>query len=146
MRIYQMACAAGVALVCAGCCTPRHHAPMTVADAMQEVASGLNAFSAQSLEKRSGLLPDEVIVVLNVSDEQTSTAGASVNAAAGTSKLLVDFSRQDSETRANQITIKFRSLLLAEKSTILGTKSPEEIAAIYQGVTNANFLLKAPAR
>ena len=113
---------------------------------MQEVAAGLNAFAAQNLEKRAGLLPDEVIVVLNVSDEQTFSAGAGANAAAGTGRLLVDFSRQDRETRANQITIKFRNLLLADKSTLLGTKSPEEITAIYQGLTNANFLLKAQPR
>jgi len=28
------------------------------------------------------------------------------------------------------------------KSTIVGSKTPEEIAALYQGLTNANFMLK----
>lgn len=146
MMTIRMACAAGLALACAGCFTPQHRAPMTVAAAMQEVAAGLNAFGAQNLEKRAGLLPDEVIVVLNVADEQTISAGATANASAGAGRLLVDFSRQDKETRANQITIKFRNLLLADKTTILGAKSPEEIAVLYQGLTNANFLLKAQPR
>jgi len=115
---------------------------MTVDAAMQQVAAGLNAFSAMNLDKRSGLMPDEVTVVLNITEARATSGDAQAGVAEGPGKLLVDFSRQRTETRGNQITLKFQNVLLAEKSTIVGSKSPEEIAALYQGLTNANFVLK----
>ncbi len=135
----------GLALVCGGCCAPQSRAPMTVDAAMQQVAAGLNAFSAMNLDKRSGLMPDEVTVVLNVTEEQTTSGEAQVGTTQGPGKLLVDFSRQRTETHGNQITLKFQNVLLAEKSTIVGSKSPDEIAVICQGLTNANFVLKSVA-
>ena len=139
--------AAGLVLVSAGCCAPRNRASMTVETAMQQVAEGLNAFSDLHVDKRSGLMPDEVIVVLNITEAQTTTGDAQAGVAAGSGKLLVDFSREHTETRGNQVTLRFQNVLLAEKSTIAGSKSPEEIAAIYQGLTNGNFMLKvAPPR
>ena len=75
--------AAGLVLVSAGCCAPRNRASMTVETAMQQVAEGLNAFSDLHVDKRSGLMPDEVIVVLNITEAQTTTgdaqAGVGVN-------------------------------------------------------------------
>jgi hypothetical protein len=115
---------------------------MTVDAAMQQVAAGLNAFSAMKLDQRSGLMPDEVTVVLNVTEANATAGDAQAGVAEGPGKLVVDFSRQRTETRGNQITLKFQNVLLAEKSTIVGAKSPEEIAALYQGLTNANFVLK----
>ena len=139
--------ATGLVLVSAGCCTTQRPEPMTVQAAMQQVADGLNVFSALHVDKRSGLMPDEVIVVLNITEAQTTTGDAQAGVAAGPGKLLVDFSREHTETHGNQITLRFQNLLLAEKSTIAGSKSPEEIAALYQGLTNSNFMLKvAPPR
>lgn len=138
----MLVCAASLMLVCAGCCAPRNRAPMTVDAAMQQVAAGLNAFSAMNLNQRSGLMPDEVTVVLNVTEADSASGDAQAGVTEGPGKLLVDFSRQRTEARGNQITLKFQNVLLAEKSTIVGSKSPEEIAALYQGLTNANFVLK----
>ena len=147
MRTSGVMCMVGLALASAGCCAPRNRAPLTVEAAMQQVAAGLNAFSAVNMDKRGGLLPDEVIVVLNVTETKTTSGDAQAGVAEGPGKLLVDFSRQRTETSGNQITLKFQNVLLAEKATIVGSKSPEEIAALYQGLTNANFMLKvAPPR
>ena len=115
---------------------------MTVESAMQQVATGLNAFSAANMDKRSGLLPEEVTVVLNVTEASSTSGEAQAGLAEGPRKLMVDFSRQQSETHGNQITLKFQNVLLVEKSTIVGSKSPEEIATLVQGLTNANFMLK----
>ena len=137
-------CAAGLALVCAGCCAPRNCAPMTVETAMQQVAAGLNAFSAMPLDRRSGLMPAEITVVLNVSETQTRSAeaGGTLAAAANAPKLTVDFSRQNAETHGNTITLKFQNLLLADKTTLAGTKSPDELLALFNTLTNAGFAVK----
>ena len=135
-------CAAGLALMCAGCCSPKNCAPMTVDAARQQVAAGLNAFSAMNMDQHSGLMPDEVTVVLNITEADTTSGDVQAGLAEGHGKLLVDFSRQHAETRGNQITLKFQNVLLAEKSSIVGSKTPEEIAALYRGLTNANFMLK----
>ena len=132
----------GLALVCAGCCSTPKREPLTVDAAMRQVAEGLNAFSAMPMDKRSGLLPDEVTVVLNVTEARTTGIDAQAGATEGPGKLVVDFSRQHTETRGNQITLKFQNVLLAEKSSIVGSKTPEEIAALCQGLTNQNFVLK----
>jgi hypothetical protein len=116
---------------------------MTVETAMQQVADGLNAFSAMSLDKRSGLMPDEVTVVLNITEARSSSGGGQAGVADGPAKLMVDFSHQRAETRGNQITLKFQNVLLAEKNTIAGSRTPEEIAALVQGLTNSNFMLKS---
>lgn len=142
----MLLCFTGLVLVCGGCCAPQSRAPMTVDAAMQQVAAGLNAFSAMNLDKRSGLMPDEVTVVLNVTEAKTTSGDAQAGVTEGPGKLLVDFSHQRTETHGNQITLKFQNVLLAEKSTIVGSKSPEEIAALYQGLTNANFVLKIAPR
>ena len=139
----MMAGIVGVALVCAGCCSTPKQDPMTVDAAMRQVAEGLNAFAAMPLEKRSGLLPDEVTVVLNVTEARTTGIDAQAGATEGPGKLVVDFSRQHTETRGNQITLKFQNVLLAEKSTIVGSKTPEEIADLCRGLTNQNFVLKS---
>ena len=137
---------AGVAMVCAGCCSaPQARAPMTVQAAMQQVAEGLNAFAAMPVDKRSGLMPEEVTVVLNVTQERTTTGEAQAGLTEGPAKLMVDFSQQHTQSSGNQITLKFQNLLLAEKNTIAGSKSPEELAALCQGLTNANFMLKVAA-
>ena len=115
-------CAAGLALVCAGCCSPQNRAPMTVDAAMQQVAAGLNAFSAMKLDQRSGLMPDEVTVVLNVTEANATAGDAQAGVAEGPGKLVVDFSRQRTETRGNQITLKFQNVLLAEKNTIMASR------------------------
>ena len=138
----MLICAATTAVMCAGCCSTRPPAPMTVDAAMQQVAAGLNAFSAMNLDKRSGLMPDEVTIVLNLTEEKSTSAEAQGTLAQGPGKLMVDFSHQVTETRGNQITLKFQNVLLAEKSSIVGSKSPEEIAAMMQGLTNQNFMLK----
>ena len=135
-------CVVGVALVCAGCCSTPKREPLTMDAAMRQVAEGLNAFSAMPLDKRSGLMPDEVTVVLNVTEARTTSADAQAGVAEGPGKLVVDFSRQRTETHGNQITLKFQNVLLAEKSSIVGSKTPEEIAALCQGLTNQNFVLK----
>ena len=141
-------CFIALALVSAGCCSTHRPEPMTVQAAIQQVADGLNAFSAMNLEKRSGLMPDEVTVVLNITEARGSSAGGQAGVTDGPAKLMVDFSRQRTETRGNQITFKLQNVLLAEKNSIVGSKTPEEIAAMLQGVTNANFVLKVapPAR
>ena len=140
-------CAAGLAVVCTGCCSAPKPAPLTVASAMRQVAEGLNAFSSLPLEKRSGLMPDEVTVVLNLTESQQTSGEAQAGLTDGPGKLMVDFSRQQSETRGNQITLKFQNVLLAEKNSIVGSKTPEELAAMLQAVTNQNFMLKvAPPR
>ena len=132
----------GLAVVGAGCCSAPKPAPLTVASAMQQVAEGLNAFSSMPLEKRSGLMPDEVTVVLNLTESQQTSCEAQAGLTDGPGKLMVDFSRQQTETRGNQITIKFQNVLLAEKNSIVGSKTPEELAAMLQSVTNQSFMLK----
>jgi hypothetical protein len=107
------------------------------------VAGGLNAFSGMDLDKRSGLMPAEITVVLHVTEDRTRSGGAQAGAAAGAGKLMVDFSAQETETRGNQIAFKFQNVLLAEKNSILGAKSPDEIAALLHALTNQNFLLKS---
>jgi len=135
---------AGVLLVCAGCSAPRARAPVTVDAAMRQVAEGLNAFSAMNLDGRSGLIPEEVTVVLNVTRAEQTEVGAQAGASVDAGKLLVDFSHERTETRGNQITLKFQNILLAEKSSVVGSKSPEEIAALVAALTNAHFVLKTP--
>ena len=61
---------------------------------------------------------------------------------AGAPKLTVDFSRQNVETHGNTITLKFQNLLLADKTTLAGTKSPEELLALFNTLTNAGFVVK----
>jgi hypothetical protein len=132
----------GVALVCAGCCSSHPRSELTVQEAMRQVAEGLNAFSAAKLDQRSGLMPEEVTVVLNLTEARSRSGGAQAGVADGPAKLLVDFSQQRTETRGNQITFKFQNVLLAEKNAIVGSKSPDEIASLLQGITNQNFVLK----
>lgn len=142
----MLLCVAGVALAGAGCCTThRPEKSLTVQAAMQQVADGLNAFSAVKLDQRTGLMPDEVIVVLNVTEARTAGGGGQVGVTDGPAKLMVDFSRQHTETRGNQITLKFQNVLLAEKNSIVGSKTPDEITALLQGITNQNFVLKGVA-
>ena len=141
----MLVCVAGVTLVCAGCCSAPKPAPMSMSAAVRQVAEGLNAFSAMPLEKRSGLMPDEVTVVLNITNTKETSFDVQGNLVEGPGKLMVDFSHQDAETRGNQITLKFQNVLLAEKSSIVGSKSPDEIATLLQGVTNQNFMLKVTA-
>jgi len=135
---------AGLALACAGCCTHPDRATMTVDAAMRQVAGGLNAFVAMPLDKRTGLVPDEVTVVLNVTRTTDSTAGVNGGLAVDPGKLVVDFSRRDSETQGNQITLKFSNLLLANKSTLAGSLTPAQIDDLIRGLTNAGFIVKSP--
>ena len=147
MRLLLLASLAGFSLLASGCCTPKPSPSLTVDEALKQVAAGLNAFSAMPLDRRSGLMPDEVTVVLNVTEARTSSAEAGVTAAASASvpKLMVDFSRQDAETRGNTITLKFQNILLADKSTLAGAKSPDELLALINAFTNAGFVVKLPA-
>ena len=137
-------CFIALALVSAGCCSTHRPEPMTVQAAIQQVADGLNAFSAMPLDRRSGLMPAEITVVLNVSETQTRSAeaGGTLAAAANAPKLTVDFSRQNAETHGNTITLKFQNLLLADKTTLAGTKSPDELLALFNTLTNAGFAVK----
>ena len=77
----MLVCVAGLAFVCAGCCTARRQEPVTVAVAMQQVADGLNAFSAMKLDQRSGLMPDEVTVVLNITEAKATSGDAQAGVA-----------------------------------------------------------------
>lgn len=130
----------------AGCCTPKKPKALAVDEAMRQVAQGLNAFSAMPLDRRSGLVPADVTVVLNVTEARTDTTEGGVTAAAtAVPKLMVDFSRQTTETHGNQITLKFTNLLLADKTTLAGTKSPDELMALFGALTNAGFVVKMPA-
>ena len=135
---------AGLALACAGCCTPRDRDPMTVDAAMRQVAGGLNAFAAMPLDKRTGLVPDQVTVVLNVTRTTDSTAGVNGGLAVDPGKLVVDFSHRDTETQGNQITLKFSSLLLADKYSVLGSHTAAQIDDLIRGLTNAGFIVKSP--
>ena len=130
----------------AGCCSapPAPREALSVQAAFRQVADGLNAFSSMPLDRRSGLVPEEITVVLNVTAARATDAGAGLGlpAADAMPKLAVDFSRQSSETHGNQITLKFRSLLLAEKNTLAGTKSPQELAELYSALTNAGFMVE----
>jgi len=131
----------------AGCCTSKKPRALAVDEAMRQVAQGLNAFAAMPLDRRSGLVPADVTVVLNVTESRTDTAEGGVTAAAATAapKLMVDFSRQTTETHGNQITLKFTNLLLADKTTLAGAKSPDELMALFGALTNAGFVVKMPA-
>lgn len=117
---------------------------MTVEAAMRQVAAGLNAFAAMPLDRRTGLVPDEVTVVLNVSRVSDTTAGVNGGVSADPGKLVVDFSRRDSEAQGNQITLKFSNLLLAGKTSIAGSLTPEQIEERIRGLTNAGFVVKSP--
>ncbi len=144
MRGMLFGCLSILTLLTAGCCTPPKPAPLTLDQAFRQVADGLNAFSAMPLDRRSGLMPAEITVVLNVSETQTRSAeaGGTLAAAANAPKLTVDFSRQNAETHGNTITLKFQNLLLADKTTLAGTKSPDELLALFNTLTNAGFAVK----
>jgi hypothetical protein len=128
----------------AGCATQQERRAMTVEAAMQQVAGGLNAFAAMPLDKRTGLVPDEVTVVFNVSRMSDSAAGVNGGVSVDPGKLVVDFSRRDSETQGNQITLKFSNLLLAGKTSIAGSLTPAQIEELIRGLTNAGFVVKSP--
>lgn len=137
--------AASILIVCAGCRTTPQ--PMPVDQALRQVAEGLNAFSAMNLDQRSGLLPAEVTVMLNVTATRKTDAGVGLTTPDAPSRLMVDFAHEQTESRGNQVTLKFQNVLLADKSALISTRSPADISALVQALTNSGFMVKlAPPR
>jgi hypothetical protein len=120
-------------LTIAGCATPPVEGKITLTEAMEEVATGLNRmYEIRANGPKSGLLPSEATIVFNVSASKTHTGKLYVEAGANALDMLqvvktgLETGTEIRNERGNQVTIKFTNLLFAPRGTLI-TMSPDSL-------------------
>ncbi|TBB32440.1 hypothetical protein [Rhizobium ruizarguesonis] len=139
-----------ISLVSCGTYTPRQVAEpssISVKQAVFEVADALSEVQDRvPLQKRSGLLADEVTVVFNVAAGSTTTnkAGLTISNVAlagvgGTLNANADTQNVSAGNRGNTITIKFKNIATADMS-----KSSFKPSRVCRGDETAGPCAKTP--
>jgi hypothetical protein len=129
MRFVPLFLAIGLSASFSGCAliaTGPEPGKITLAEAMHDVATGLNdMYDIRSKGPKSGLLPAEVTIVFNVSASTKDAGKLYVEAGANPVDVLKivkaggEVSSEITTARGNQVTIKFLNVVLAPKDTLL---------------------------
>lgn len=119
---------------------------ITVEDAMKDVAEGLNRmYDLRKDYPRTGLLPEEVTVIFNVSASGTDQrklyleAGATVAETLKVAKAGGEVGSTLALTRGNTITVKFRNLLFAPKDLLVSTMKPGDLKQLIDALHQVGF-------
>jgi len=119
---------------------------ITLKEAMQEVATGLNdMYKIRNQGPKSGLLPAEVTIVFNVSASTKDAGKLYIEAGANPVDVLKivkaggEVSSEIATSRGNQITIKFVNVALAPKDTLLTVVDPAKLDIIFNALKTADI-------
>ena len=112
---------------------------ITLREAMEEVATGLNRmYEIRANSPKSGLLPSEVTVVFNISASATDKGRLFIEAGAKAAEILkvtgvgAEIGTQVAAARGNTVTVKFTNVLFAPKDTLVMHKSPEDLKKLLE--------------
>ena len=112
---------------------------ITLREAMEEVATGLNRmYEIRANSPKSGLLPSEVTVVFNISASATDNGKLFIEAGAKAAEILkvmgagAEVGTQVATARGNTVTVKFTNVLFAPKDTLVNHKSPEDLKKLLE--------------
>jgi len=112
---------------------------ITLREAMEEVATGLNRmYEIRANSPKSGLLPSEVTVVFNISASATDKGKLFIEAGAKAAEILkvmgagAEVGTQVATARGNTVTVKFTNVLFAPKDTLVNHKSPEDLKKLLE--------------
>lgn len=119
---------------------------ITLREAMEEVATGLNKmYEIRQESPKSGLLPSEVTVVFNISASATDKgklyieAGATVAEILKVTKAGAEVSSEFVATRGNTVTVKFTNVLFTPKNTLLTLRTPDDIKKLLTVIKEAGI-------
>ena len=128
----------------AGCASRRvvrEPGKITLQAAMEEVATGLNRmYEVRADFPKSGLVPEEVTVVFNISATGTDHGKLYIETGGGLVDALkivksgAEISSQVQATRGNQVTIKFSNVLFTPKDRLLAIKTASEISDLLKAL------------
>lgn len=133
---------------CAMVTTGPEPGKITLRDAMNDVANGLNdMYKIRSQGPKSGLLPAEVTIVFNVSASTKDAGKLYVEAGATPVDVLKivkaggEVSSEIATARGNQITIKFMNVAFAPKDTLLTMVDATKLETVFNAIKNAEEIL-----
>lgn len=119
---------------------------ITLTQAMQEVANGLNEmYDIRKHEPKSGLMPSEVTIVFNVSASTSDEGKLYVEAGANPADVLKvvkaggEASTKIETSRGNQVTVKFINILFAPKDTLVTAVDPKKLDALFNVLKGAGL-------
>lgn len=119
---------------------------ITFRQAMQEVAVGLNdLYHLREGQAKTGLIPQEVTIVFNISASAKNEGKLYVEAGATAADVLkitkvgAEGSSSIDTSRGNQITIKLNNILFAGKETLIITKTPQEVEQLMNLIEGAGY-------
>ena len=115
--------------------------PITLAEGVTEVVKTLNSMSKLQTEKINGLVPAEVTVEFNVTSGKKKNTNASLEIVPTglVSKIGAGWSSEITESSGNKITLKFRSILFAEKDELIGHKRVNDLTKMFIELKNSNW-------
>ena len=119
---------------------------ITLREAMEEVATGLNRmYEIRANSPKSGLLPSEVTVVFNISASATDKGKLFIEAGAKAAEILkvtgvgAEVGTQVAAARGNTVTVKFTNVLFAPKDTLVNHKSPEDLKKLLEVIKQSGI-------
>ena len=107
---------------------------ITLEDALASVGRSFQQFRAAEGDLRVGLIPAEVAVTFNISATATDSQKIYVdlNPTVVPIKAGGEAGSTVTNTRGNQISIKFQNLFITPKDTLLTMKTPDEIDKLFE--------------
>jgi hypothetical protein len=140
-----------VIITLAGCASRRvvgEPGKITLQAAMEEVATGLNRmYTVREDFPKSGLVPDEVTVVFNISATGTDQGKLYVETGGSPADALKivksggEIGSQIQATRGNQVTIKFSNVLFTPKDRLLTIKTASEVSDLLKALKESGITL-----
>jgi len=119
---------------------------ITLREAMEEVATGLNRmYEIRANSPKSGLLPSEVTVVFNISASATDKSKLYIEAGAKAAEIFkvtgagAEVGTQVAAARGNTVTVKFTNVLFAPKDTLVMHKSPEDLKKLLEVIKQSGI-------
>ncbi len=135
-----------VAVISISACTTTIERPpaMTLNEAITEVVDTLDHISKTRPQNTIGLIPSEVVVefALQVGEKDTNSRTLEVipvGIIKEISKLSGTWSSEVTSGSSNKISIKFSNLLLAPKSSIVGSVEPNELEKMISDLQKLGF-------
>jgi len=116
--------------------------PISLADGLKEVVIALDEMSDVKRDKINGLVPSDVTVEFNVTsgNKKKNDASLEIVPTGLVSKIGASWSSEVTETTGNKITIKFRSILFANKDDLIGgNKSVEDITKMVKDLEDGGW-------
>jgi hypothetical protein len=118
--------------------------PMRLDEALIAVGQAIRAADQQTQGRKStGLVPAEVVVGFNVTNASKDEGTLSLNVVPAPSTTLTGgWTGGRTSQVGSTITVKYSSILLASKDSIVGSRSPQDTNELVNAVEQENATLK----